>query len=67
MNEESQRLDGIERIKEDGTVVFTDYAVNIMKEVLGFECRQFRPDESEERAKELISLYRQLEQKYLKA
>jgi hypothetical protein len=66
LNEESQRLDGIERIEADGTVVFTDYAVNIMKEILGFECRQFRPDESEERAKELISLYRQLEQKYSK-
>ncbi len=67
LNEESQRLDGIERIEEDGTVVFTDYAVNIMKEMLGFDCRQFKPNESEERAKELISLYRQLEQKYLKA
>ena len=32
LNEESQRLDGVKRIEEDGTVVFTDYAVNIMKE-----------------------------------
>ena len=40
------------------------YAVNIMKEFLGFECQQFRPDESEDRAKELISLYRQLEQNH---
>jgi hypothetical protein len=32
LNQESGKLDSIEEIKEDGTVVFTDYAFEIMKE-----------------------------------
>jgi hypothetical protein len=36
-----------------------------MKEVLGFDCKRFAPSESEERAQELISRYRELERKYL--
>lgn len=65
INEEAQRYDGVERIEDDGTVIFTDYAVRIMKEMLGFDCPRFKPDESEERAREQIALYRQLEKKYL--
>jgi hypothetical protein len=65
INEEAQRYDGVERIEDDGTVVFTDYATRIMKEVLGFDCQQFTPAESEGRARELIACYRQLEDKYL--
>jgi hypothetical protein len=65
INEEAQRYDGVERIEEDGTVVFADYATSIMKEVLGFDCKRFAPSESEERARELISRYRELERKYL--
>jgi len=65
INEEAQRYDGVEKIEEDGTVVFTDYAVRIMKEMLGFDCLQFKPDESEVRAREQISRYLELEKKYL--
>jgi hypothetical protein len=65
MNEVSQRYDGVERIEQDGTVVFTDYAVSIMKEMLGFDCPRFKPAESEERAREQITRYLELERKYL--
>jgi len=65
INKEAQRYDGVERIEDDGTVVFADHATRIMKEMLGFDCAQFTPAESEERARELIALYRQLEKKYL--
>ncbi len=65
INEEAQRYDGVERIEDDGTVVFTDQATSIMKEMLGFDCKQFTPAESEGRARELIALYRQLEKKHL--
>ncbi|MBA7714772.1 hypothetical protein ES703_123804 [subsurface metagenome] len=65
INEEAQRYDGVERIEEDGTVVFTDYTVQIMKEMIGFDCLKFKPDEIEARAREQISLYRKLEKKYL--
>jgi len=65
MNEESGRLDGIEEIKDGGTVVFTDYAHEIMKEMLGFDCKTFAPSESEDRARELIARYKELTDKYL--
>jgi hypothetical protein len=65
INEAAQRYDGVERIEADGTVVFADYARDIMKEMLGFDCPQFAPAESEERAHELITRYRELEKKYL--
>ena len=65
INQEAQRYDGVERIEEDGTVVFADYSVQIMKEMLGFDCPQFKPDESEARAREQISRYLELEKKYL--
>jgi hypothetical protein len=65
INEEAQRYDGVERIEEDGTVVFTDYATSIMKDMLGFYCPKFRPEESEKFAQEQIALYKQLERKYL--
>ena len=65
INEEAQRYDGVEKIEEDGTVVFTDYAVRIMKEMLGFDCPQFKPDESEVRAREQISRYLEVEKKYV--
>ena len=65
INEDAQRFDGVERIEEDGTVVFADYVMPIMKEVLGFDCHQFTPAEIDERAREMVSLYRKLEEKYL--
>lgn len=65
LNEEAQRLDGVERIEADGTVVFADYARQIMEEMLGFVCEKFTPAESEARAKELIARYRELANKYL--
>jgi len=54
INEEGQYRDGIEEIKEDGTAVFTDEAVRLMKKAIGYECKVMRFDEHEERAKELL-------------
>ena len=65
MNEESGRLDGIERIENGGTVVFADYTNEIMKETLGFDCPKFKPEESYERALEMIRRYRELASKYI--
>ena len=64
INEEGAKADGIERIEDDGTVVFSSDAANIMREVLGYDCRPMRPHESEERAKELSSAYNRLLAKY---
>lgn len=57
INEEAQKFDGIEMIENDGTVVYTDKSVKIMKEMLGYDCKPLRIDESEARAKQLRSLY----------
>ena len=64
INEEGGKIDGIERIKEDGTVVFCDKNVEYMREVVGYECKELKPSESEERAKELNTLLRKLYDKY---
>lgn len=66
INEEAQKFDGIERIEDDGTVVFTKKANEIMKELLGYKCDRLKPDESEERAKELLSTYNNFVAKFTK-
>ena len=58
INRQAQKYDGIEEIKEDGTVVFTKKSAEIMKEMLGYDCPILKLDESENRAKELIQLYK---------
>ena len=65
INEESGKLDSIEKIEEDGTVIFAEYAYEIMKDTLGFKCRSFKPEESEALALEQISLFKQLMKKYI--
>ncbi|UCE15679.1 MAG: hypothetical protein JSV12_07370 [Candidatus Bathyarchaeota archaeon] len=57
INEEAQKFDGIQEIKNDGTVVFTEKSVRIMREMLNYECEELRLGESEERAVELRTLY----------
>jgi len=53
MMERTQRGDGIESIRADGSVVFTRTAYEAMRDVLGYDCSVLRPDESEARADEL--------------
>ena len=65
INQKAAALDGVEEIKADGTVVFADYTYDIMKEMLGFDCKSFTPDESESRAREQMACYKKLTDKYL--
>jgi len=60
INEAGQRADGVERIEDDGTVVHTGKAIQIMKEVLGYELAPLGLDECGERAKELIARFKAL-------
>ena len=64
INEEGAKIDGIEKIKDDGTVVFCDKNVEYMREVVGYECKELKPSESEERARELNTLLKKLYEKY---
>ena len=59
INERSHRFDGIERIEADGTVVFCPKSSEVLKSALGYDCQRLSPDESEERAKELIARFKE--------
>ena len=64
INEMGAKIDGIEKIKDDGKVVFCEKNVENMREVVGYECTELKPSESEERAKELNKLLQKLYDKY---
>jgi malate/lactate dehydrogenase len=64
INEKGAEIDGIEKIKGDGTVVFCDKNVEYMREILGFECKELKPSKSEERARELNALLKKLYEKH---
>jgi hypothetical protein len=55
--EAGQRADGIERIEDDGTVVYTDKAVQIIRDVLGYRLTPLAFDECDEQAAELIARF----------
>jgi len=59
INERSHRLDGIESIEADGTVVFCQENAEVLRVELGYDCKRLSPRESEERAKELIARFRE--------
>lgn len=64
INKAGGRIDGIEEIKDDGTVVYCDQNVENMRQVVGYQCKELKLEESEERAKELNTLLKKLYQKY---
>tara|TARA_Y100001949_G_scaffold176597_1_gene190698 strand:+ start:4106 stop:4846 length:741 start_codon:yes stop_codon:yes gene_type:complete len=57
INEQSHQFDGIERIEEDGTVIFTENVVTTARDELGFNCSRLEPHEVETRAQELLSKF----------
>jgi hypothetical protein len=65
INEQAARFDGIERIKPEGTVVFTEKSSEIMRETLGYDCKELKINECEEKAKEINSLFDKLAKKYI--
>jgi hypothetical protein len=60
INEQAQRGDGIECIEEDGTVVFTQRAVRIMREVLDVDLKPLHFGDLDARSDELIARFRAL-------
>ena len=59
INEDAERFDGIEKIKADGTIVYTDKTYSAMKE-LGYDCKELPFDDIESRSKELEMLINKL-------
>ena len=43
-----QLRDGIEEIRKDGTIVFPDNVVKVVKDIFGFECKSFHVTEVDE-------------------
>ena len=64
INEECQRADGIERIEDDGAVVFTEPEMAIMKSMLGYECRRMALADAPAWAEELAAKYRAFAAQY---
>jgi hypothetical protein len=64
INERSHRFDGIERIRADGSVVFCPESADVLRLELGYDCDQLAPNESEERARELIARFREYAERY---
>jgi hypothetical protein len=60
INEAGQRADGIARIEEDGTVIYTEKAVQIFKEVLDYDLSPLAFEDCDERAGELIGRFKAL-------
>jgi len=65
VNLDALKFDGVEEIKEDGTVVFTEESRQLTKEWLGMDCgRELRLADIEEHAKEVLSATNKLALKY---
>ncbi len=57
VNRLAQRFDGINEVADDGTVSFTQEAIEVAKAELGFNCPAFRPEDCELVADELGHRY----------
>lgn len=64
INEDCQRADGIERIEDDGSVVFAEPEMSIMKSMLGYECLRMDLNDAPAWAEELGSRYRTFASRY---
>jgi hypothetical protein len=63
INNEGNRLEGIEKIESDGTIIFTDEMNKITKEVMGYDCKELKIAELEDRIRELGTWFKELGKK----
>jgi hypothetical protein len=64
INEQSHRYDGIERIENDGTIVFSSKSLEIFQEELGYGASHMPPFAAREYAVELITRFREYAGKF---
>lgn len=55
INRQCQRFDGIESVDDDGTVRFTGRSAEVLRDVLGYDCEAYGPEDCEGRAEELAA------------
>ena len=53
-----KEVDGVERIEENGTIVFTDKCANIWKEIFEYDCKELKIEDNEKRVKEILSIHK---------
>lgn len=59
INQASHPFDGIQSVEADGTVIFCQESVEILHQVLGYECERLLPWETEFHAQELIQRFQE--------
>jgi hypothetical protein len=64
INEDGQRYDGIDRIDEDGTVYYTESSVAIMNEMLGYDCKVMKLEDTVAQSQELGRKFKEFAGKY---
>ncbi|MFC1912428.1 hypothetical protein ACFLXG_04670 [Chloroflexota bacterium] len=64
INLDSLKCDGIEEIKDDGTVVLTDEAYKVQREFYGMDSREYRFADMDDIAKELRVIVKKIAAKY---
>jgi len=64
INTDSIRYEGVEEMREDGTLIITDEGYEIGKELLGISCREIKVSETDYWAKEILAAYQKLAEKY---
>ena len=64
LNSDQAKYEGVKEIKEDGTLVVTDEAYEITKELLGIECRKIQVADTADWAKEILVAFKKLGDKY---
>jgi hypothetical protein len=53
VNQEANKFDGIEEIRDDGTIVITDESYIIMKNLIGYDCKEMKVEDAADHSKEL--------------
>jgi hypothetical protein len=66
INLEGQKRDGIEEIKDDGTIVFTEPVYEAAKKVYNFDCKSFNIKDVDAVATEQMAKFKALLSKYQK-
>lgn len=64
LNHQAQTYDGIKQVDADARVHFMPYTIDIMKDVLGFDCQSFAPEQCEDLAKEQMHKFQALQARY---
>jgi hypothetical protein len=57
---EGMRIDGVESIKDDGSIIFSEPAIRILRDILGIDRKMLRLSELKEMNNELLRSYERI-------